>query len=168
MNRTILAVMFGSLVAIAGSMAHAAVNDVDKAFAPMAVQAGMVEVQDAQLATTKSNNPDITRFAQRMIKDHSSASQDLKTVLASRKELSQPSQPDTGQKSQQSRLEDLTGKAFEQAYVQRQVQMHNEAVKAFEHEAEAGADLELRAFATKHLPMMREHLEMARAIKIGD
>jgi putative membrane protein len=155
---------------LCGGSALAANNNVDTAFAPMAVRSGLAEVQDAQLAVEKTKNKEINRFAQRMIKDHSEANKDLSNILAGKKDLSQPSGARVSgtEQTRDGSLGNLEGKAFEKAYIHRQIQMHETAVKAFEHEAEAGADLDVRAFATKHLPMLREHLAMAKAIKIEE
>ena len=159
--------MLLTLGVLCGKSALAVNNDVDTAFAPMAVRSGLAEVQDAQLAVEKTKNKEINRFAQRMIKDHSEANQDLGNILASKKDLYQPSGARVSgtEQTRDGSLRNLEGKAFEQAYIQRQIQMHETAVKSFEHEAEAGADLDVRAFATKHLPMLREHLTMAKAVE---
>jgi putative membrane protein len=168
MNRTMLAAVLSAMAALAGGSALAESNNSDKTFAPIAVQSGMAEIQDAQVAERKTSNPEILRFAQQMIKDHATANKDLNNILANKKDLYQPSHANQGQQSERANLKDENGKAFEKSYVQQEIQAHQDAIKAFEHEAESGADLDVRAFATKHLPMLQEHLQMAQAIKIPD
>ena len=51
------------------------------------------------------------------------------------------------------------------SYGEQMVKDHTEAVRLFEQQAEREADPEVKAFAQKTLPTLREHLEMARQIQ---
>lgn len=166
MQRTILTATLVALMG--GGTALAASNDVDKAFMVTAIQSGIAETQDAQLAEGHTSDMNIKHFGQRMIKDHAQADTDLKTIVIDKEKLTLPSYPSKAQVSERAKLGDLKGKAFDKAYMQQQIQAHQEAITAFEHESEAGADMDLRTFATKQLPMLRDHLAMAKAIKIPD
>jgi putative membrane protein len=44
------------------------------------------------------------------------------------------------------------------------VKDHEKAVKLFSKESSSGKDAELKAFATKTLPTLQHHLEMARQL----
>jgi putative membrane protein len=57
------------------------------------------------------------------------------------------------------------GQDFDRAYIAQMVKDHTEAVRLFEQQAERDADPEVKAFAQKTLPTLREHLEMARSIQ---
>jgi len=44
------------------------------------------------------------------------------------------------------------------------VKDHEEAVSLFDEEAKTGKDPELKAFAAKTLPTLKDHLKMAKAL----
>lgn len=50
------------------------------------------------------------------------------------------------------------------AYAKMMLKDHEKDVKEFERQSTKGADADLRAFATKALPTLQEHLQMARAL----
>ena len=58
-----------------------------------------------------------------------------------------------------------TGAAFDRGFVEAQVKAHQEAIALFEQEATSGADAELKAFAQKQLPGLRNHLKQAQDLQ---
>jgi putative membrane protein len=67
----------------------------------------------------------------------------------------------------QRKLDDLkakSGKEFDRAYDQMQLQAHEEAVALFSDYAGNGDNPDLKAWAAKTLPRLREHLEMAKKL----
>lgn len=61
-------------------------------------------------------------------------------------------------------LSRLNGPMFDQAYMGDQVKMHSHMVAAFETHARTSQDPDVRAYAERSLPVLREHLRMAREI----
>jgi putative membrane protein len=55
----------------------------------------------------------------------------------------------------------MSGKSFDKSYIKSQVSAHKTAIETFQREAEQGQDPELKAFAQKTLPTLKEHLELA-------
>jgi len=45
------------------------------------------------------------------------------------------------------------------------VEDHEKDVKAFEQEAQSGQDPEVKAWAAKQLPTLREHLSQAKSVR---
>jgi putative membrane protein len=62
-------------------------------------------------------------------------------------------------------MQQLSGAEFDQAYMDEMVKDHEKDIAAFEQQAQAGQDPELRAFAEEALPTLREHLELAKEIQ---
>lgn len=79
--------------------------------------------------------------------------------------LSLPADAESKYKAALSKLENLNGAAFDKAYMDDQVKDHEKTVNLFEREANSGKDPELKAFASKILPMLREHVKMSRDIR---
>jgi putative membrane protein len=60
----------------------------------------------------------------------------------------------------------LKGIEFDRAYTKDMVSCHEKAIEQFEIEAKNGMDTEVKAWAEKWLPTLREHLKLAQlAIK---
>ena len=60
-------------------------------------------------------------------------------------------------------LSKLKEAAFDQAYTKDMVAGHEKAIKLFENEAKTGRDADVKAWAEKCLPTLREHLKLAQA-----
>lgn len=60
-------------------------------------------------------------------------------------------------------LNALTGTQFDTAYTQMMVMDHQNAVALFERGA-ASSDADVKSFATKHLPTLRNHLQQIQSI----
>jgi len=60
----------------------------------------------------------------------------------------------------------LSGAEFDRKYMEAMVKDHEKDVAAFERESTSGSDADLKAWAAKTLPTLREHLQMARDINM--
>ena len=61
-------------------------------------------------------------------------------------------------------LKAKSGKDFDAAYDRLQLQTHQEAVALFEQYARSGDNADLKAWALKTLPHLKEHLAMAKRL----
>jgi putative membrane protein len=135
----------------------------DAAFMQEAAMSSMAEVEHGRAATKNAQHEDVRTFARRMIDDHTKANDELKS-LASRKQVTLPTQLDQKHRAMQEKLEKMNGAAFDRAYMQHMVTAHKQAVSLFEREAKSGSDADARAWAEKMLPALREHLKLATEI----
>jgi len=147
-----------------------AMSSVDRNFVISASEAGAAEVAQGQLAISRASNPDVKSFAQRMVDDHTRGNQAL-MQLATIKGLTPRSgmTSDAAQGAQQKgksrdKWLKLSGASFDREYIRAQVRDHEMAVSLFEKEATSGSDPDLKAFAEKTLPTLKEHLRMARDV----
>ncbi len=154
---------FAALMALATGAAMAAVSSAEKKFATEAAQGGVAEVEMGQLALQKATSPEVKQFAQRMVSDHTQANQEL-MQLAKSEGMDLPSQVDAKHKSAMERLQGMNGSAFDAAYMQSMVQDHDQDVADFQKEAQSGSDPGLKAFAQKYLPVLQQHLQMAKSV----
>jgi putative membrane protein len=136
----------------------------DSIFAKKAAQGNLAEVKLAKLAEEKSHNATVDKFAQRMIHDHTKANDQLK-AFASKESLAIPTTPSPKQHLNYQTLSKLSGNAFNTAYARNQVSDHQEDIALFEKEANNGKNPELKAYAQKTLPILKEHLRLARQMK---
>ncbi|WER49198.1 DUF4142 domain-containing protein [Cupriavidus sp. WKF15] len=142
--------------------AHAAPSASDTEFMKKAAQAGTMEIDASRLAQQKANDSSVKDFAARMIKDHQAAADELKQ-LASRKQVALPAAPDTSDSATLDALKGLNGAAFDRRYTDSVgVQAHMQAVELFRRASQTATDSDVKSFATKTLPTLEHHLDMAR------
>jgi putative membrane protein len=143
--------------------AYNRLSAVDKQFMIQAAQGGLAEVQLAQMAKQKASSPAVLQFAQQMIDDHTPANQEL-MAIATQKGVALPKTIGPQNQAVKRSLSKLSGKAFEQAYIRAAgVQAHTQQAAVFQKEVQQGRDQDVKAFATKILPTVKDHLRMARA-----
>jgi putative membrane protein len=135
----------------------------DQKFAMEAAQGGMMEVDLGQLATQKAASQAVKDFGQRMVTDHSKANMQLQQI-ASQKGMSLPKALPSDMKQEREKLAATSGAEFDRMYMSHMVKDHVKDVKEFEMQAEKGNDPALRSFAQETLPVLRQHLELAKSV----
>lgn len=138
-------------------------SSADKEFMNKAAQAGISEIQAAEMALSKTNNEDVRQFAQRMIDDHTKANNELKDIAA-RKGVTLPTEPNEDQKETASDLKEYSGEDFDAEYMDAQIDAHETVIDFFQDEIDDGSDADVVAFAEKTLPTLESHLEMAENV----
>jgi putative membrane protein len=123
----------------------------------------MFEIRSSKLAAQKGN-AEVKSFAQRMIKDHTKTTEELKGMVGKAK-AKLPTAMDADHQKKLAQLEKASGNEFNTAYASLQIQAHEEAVKLFEGYSNSGDDAQLKAWAAKTLPALKEHLEHAKKLK---
>jgi len=133
-----------------------------KTFVKKAALDGMTEVELGKIAQQKSQNPDVRSFAERMVKDHSKANDELKSV-AKKKGYEVPAKLDDEHKAMVTKLSSKSGAAFDSAYAAAMDKDHAKAVALFT-DAQQSSDQDLAAFAQKTLPTLEEHKQLADSL----
>ena len=132
----------------------------DNSFVTKAAEGGMAEVQMAQLAQSKAHSQAVKDLANRLYTDHSKAGDELKNI-AGKANVTWPSSLNMKQQREYNKLQTLSGADFDREYVSYQIRVHKEDINMFQHEAEHGTNPDVKAWAAKNLPTLREHLHMA-------
>ncbi|HEX7152345.1 MAG TPA: DUF4142 domain-containing protein [Thermoanaerobaculia bacterium] len=135
----------------------------DKEFAMKAGQAGMAEVTMGNLALQKATNPDVKAFAQRMVTEHTAGNTEL-IQLVTTKGLALGTALSDEQKKGAEHLQSLSGAEFDKAYMQHMVSDHQKVIAEFQAATANLTDVDLRAYATKNLPLLQQHLTQAQEI----
>jgi putative membrane protein len=143
-------------------MAKMASQDHD--FLMDAAMGGLMEVELGRIAAQKGMSESVKQFGQRMVDDHSKANTELMT-LASSKGMTLPTALDEKHQKEVTKLSAMSGAEFDRAYAKMMLSDHNKDVKEFEKQSTKGADADLKAFASKTLPTLQEHLQMAKNLE---
>jgi len=139
-------------------------NSADTHFAVKAAQGGMAEVKLGQLAAEKASSPDVKAFGQQMVDDHTKANDQLKSI-AKDEGITLPGDVNQKQQAMYDRLSKLSGADFDRQYVKGMVMDHQEDVKDFRKEANAGKDEKIKSFASQTLPVLEQHLDKIKNIQ---
>jgi putative membrane protein len=152
----------GSAVNSVSNAVSGATTSSADSFMKEAAQGGLAEIEMGKLAQEKSKNPEIKKFGQMMVTDHTAAGNDLK-ALAAKKNVTLPS--DTG--SHKSMIDSLSKETdgFDKAYVNGMVSDHESDLKAFKSQADSASDPDVKAFAAKVVPVIQKHLDAIKAIE---
>lgn len=136
----------------------------DRRFVQEAAGSGMFEVQAAQLATTKASDPDVKSFAGTLVDHHTKANDEL-TKLANAKGVELPAAPPRGLRRDIEQMGKKEGQEFDREFVRNVgIKAHEKDIKNFEKASKDLKDPELKAFAQKTLPQLKEHLAMAQKL----
>jgi putative membrane protein len=136
----------------------------DRRFVQKAAESGMFEVQVAQLAATKANDPQVKSFASMLVDHHSKANNEL-VQLANARKVELPAAPPRAMRRDMEKLGKKSGADFDRDFVRQVgIKAHEKDIKLFEKASKDLKDGELKAFATKTLPTLREHLAQAEKL----
>jgi putative membrane protein len=133
-------------------------------FVKEAAMSDMFEIQSSKLALERSD--DATKaFAQQMIADHGKTTTELKGMVTSGKVKAQlPTAMSDAQQKMLNDLKGMKGDDFTKQYHSDQVDAHEDAVDIFKRYGEEGEQPDLKAWASKTLPTLQHHLDMAKQL----
>ena len=156
-------------IALAALAASAALSSGDRNFVQAATSGWLAEVATAQLAQQHSASPQVRKFADRMIADHTQANSDLQQIVEQEEEdITLPAQPVGKDAAAAAKLRGLNGAAFDRAYLQATVSDHQQAIALFSKEASSGQNPALKDFAQQTLPILQQHLQLAQSLNSGN
>jgi putative membrane protein len=140
-----------------------AMSDADKEFVAKAGMGGLMEVQAGNLALQKAANADVKAFAQRMVTDHGKANAEL-AQLATTKGVPLPTELAGDHKATVDHLSGLTGAEFDKMYMSHMVSDHDKDVAEFDKASTSAQDADVKGWAGRTLPTLKEHQQMAKDI----
>ena len=143
--------------------AHAQASKKDQEFMTKAAAGGLYEVQAGTLAQDKGRSPSVKSFGAMLIKDHTTANEELK-ALASSKGVTLPTAVPADKKKRLDKI--AQAKDFDKEFVDEVgVDDHKHDIKLFEKASTDADDAQVKAFAAKTLPTLKAHREHAEGLK---
>lgn len=136
----------------------------DAEFMVKAASGGLMEVELGKMAQEKAASQRVKDFGKMMVEDHQKANQELK-ALAAQKNITLPTAPGEDHQEHINKLAEKSGTEFDEEYMQLMVKDHQEDVDLFEEAAQDAQDADVKAFAAKTLPVLKNHHQMAGQIK---
>jgi putative membrane protein len=138
--------------------------DIDRKWVVEQLEEGDAEVRLGRLAEERAADAGVRAFGAMMVEKHTMAGTELKRI-ATRHDIAQDPRHTPGS-DQFEKLSKLKGREFDRAYLDMMVDEHEEALKAIEDKArDAGEHADVRDWAAKTLPEVREHLDRAKSLR---
>lgn len=131
----------------------------DRRFVEKAAKSGLEEVAISQVALERTTNPDVKRFAQMIVDEHSRANEHLASIA----QTHQVELPAKEVDLEKWRRRD--SKDFDRDYIKAMISDHKDAVELFRKEAKDGVSPDVLEFARSTLPKLEEHYERANDLK---
>jgi putative membrane protein len=145
-------------------------STVDRAtqqFVEKAAVGDLYEIDSSRLAMERSQNDEIQDFAEQIVDDHTKTGDELKSLARNIQGLEVPAKMDAEHQKKVDQLKSASAAQFDRQYKMQQIEAHKAAVQLFSDYSKNGQNAELKSFAEKTLPALREHLEMAQALPEG-
>lgn len=129
----------------------------DVEFANDAATIGLDEIELGKLAIQKGSDKRVKNFGTMLIKQHTKTGRKLKLVAESKK-LTLPAAPDTATQKEITVLSQLSGRAFDKAYIAYITANHQKNLQLFENAAKHVFDADLRKIASRDVLLLKRHL----------
>jgi putative membrane protein len=144
----------------------AAVAAADAAYIRQAISGNATEVELGRLAQSRAEEDDVKEFAGRMVTDHEAMGRQW-TTLARNSRVAVDARRDPAAEQTVERLEDLSGDAFDRAYMTEAIRHHEQDLVRLQQMATSAPSPEVRRLATAGQTTVREHLSLARQVGSG-
>ncbi len=140
------------------------VSTSDGTFLTEAWRRGQTEVRISELATRQAGSPAVKQLGDRMMAEHSRINEEIKAI-AKQKSLNVWGDPDNIKISE---LRQLSGDAFDRAYLAELVRLHEKSVADLDEALKASSDPDVKAFASKNSAILKSHLAAIKKLHTGE
>lgn len=135
----------------------------DRDFVRRAMQGSMAEVQLGQLAAQKSSSQDVKQFAEKMTQDHAQLDNQMKPI-AQEMGVKTPDKVSKKDEKLDAKLQNMSGKEFNDTYIKAMVKDHESDLSEFRHEAQTTQNPQLKQAAEQGAQVIEQHLAMIKQI----
>ncbi|WP_066829170.1 DUF4142 domain-containing protein [Rufibacter ruber] len=136
----------------------------DPAFMMNAASANMLEIELGRMAVQNAANADVKKYGQMMVDHHSKANQEA-MALAKQLNIQLPTTLMPMHQAMVDKLKGKTGKDFDEDFMDIMETSHKMTIAMFEAKSNNAQNAQVKALATKMLPQLRSHLEMATKLE---
>lgn len=141
----------------------APIPDAEKALIREIAQDGMTEIKLGELAVAKGSSAEVKSFGSRMVKEHTTASNELMAAAVTAK-ITLPKKISKEQQLIYDELSKLSGKDFDDKYMSTIIDAHSKAVTAIDLEAKHGTG-ELKTWAQQTISTIKRHHHSALKVE---
>lgn len=139
----------------------------DRNFMTQATYSNLAEIDAGQLAATKGNKDSVKMYGTMMVTEHTKANTSTDSLAKAKGVTGLPTSVDAEHAALKTRLSGYTGRQFDTAYINAQVNDHIKTINLFQTEISNGQNQDVKNFATKLLPNLQMHLTHAQTLQKG-
>jgi len=135
----------------------------DALFIAEAASLAMLQIQLSESAAEKAVSPEVKELAQRMKEEHQQQLTELQN-LAEQSMFVLPQELGTAHQEILESVNEQTGISYDLTYIKEVDSLHEQALNRYGDMAENGVSMDVKMYASKQLPLLRQHLEMTDTI----
>ena len=155
--------MCGVLGWISSAAAQTAKTDA-QLFLEKAAEGQQIEISLGQLAAQRAVNERVKDFGQEMVEDHKKGSQQLEQLAMKGGVQLSPGVSEE-HKQKVNKLSQLSGHAFDRAYIDYILEDHEATVNEFQRGVKILQDVGIKQWIASTLPTLQSHRDKARQVK---
>lgn len=139
-------------------------SEQDKKWLDYAATDNQGEIEASLLAEKQAQSLALRAFVRLMVDDHVEVESRL-AALVSDLGVSVPNGPGQDNQKKITELQSLHGQQFDQRFMAEQIKDHSDDIRKFSDEAQSTSDAEIRRYALETLPILKQHLALAKAVQ---
>ncbi len=140
------------------------ITGADQALLVKASQDSLLEVELGREAAKRGSTPEVKAFGEQMIMDHGKVGDELVQLARSKNMGLAPDLDEKGQ-AELAEVKSLPRDTFDERYATDMRADHESDVKQVRKAKAEAKDADVRAWATRTLPVLEQHLEHVRSIE---
>ena len=133
-------------------------------FVDTAAASDMYEIEAARVAQEKGQSDAVKQFAQMMIDDHTTSTENLQAAAGQVSGVTVAPRMTAMQQQMLTELQNTGTEAFDGVYKRQQIEAHQQTLSALQNYAETGTEAPLKSFAASTAPVVEMHLGMANEL----
>jgi putative membrane protein len=134
----------------------------DKEWLMSSIEGDRFEIAGGKIAEQKATNAQVKALGARLVADHSKSLASA-VALARRLHIDVPDSPSPSEQWELKTVSRFSGAAFDKSYADLEVQDHIQDIQETSDEVDMGSNRAVRNEAKTDLPVLKQHLALARA-----
>ncbi|HEY7810457.1 MAG TPA: DUF4142 domain-containing protein [Allosphingosinicella sp.] len=135
------------------------------AYVEMAAASDLFEIQTGRMAAERGGSAAVRQFGQMLVQHHTQTTAQLTAAATAAGTMPTPDLMPM-QERMVAELRAASGASFDQVFLRQQVTAHEMALALHSNYASSGDTPALRAVASAAVPIVRQHLEQARTMRM--
>ena len=129
-----------------------------------ALRTSLANVRTGELAAQQGSDQRVRDYGARLKNDFTTQATEIERMLQPLN-VPIPTEPSAEEQAHLAALMRLTGKEFDLAFVQQLIWTHTDAIESYGAQTQANPNRSVHDFAAASLPLLREHLAKAEALR---
>lgn len=135
----------------------------DEQFVRSAAEASMSQVDLGKLAEQRAQSPEVKKFAQTMLEDHSKMTEQLKQIGSS-EGINLPTSVSRTDANEHRRLQTESGPSFDKSYAQQVYSELQRQITEFKRGASSATKPSLKDYAERTMPALETQMQQAKQL----